>query len=164
MSPKWRWLKDKEGKKSLKMEQKETQGPKWEPQVKQTALLASPICTGQAQSGEETKCTKKRKPRWTEVSSFGWVHPHTSRIYFPLLVKQTLSCNTGSPFQIFAVVRQNWGHYTFPQHICNLIINIFEDSIKSCSCLSLFIFFYFFFLFICSNYNFILFLKFTKLY
>ena len=35
------------------MEQKKIQGPDWEPQGKQTALLASPNCIGQAQGGGE---------------------------------------------------------------------------------------------------------------
>ena len=37
-----------------KMKQRKVQGPEWKPQVKQTALLASPIYIGQAQ-GEEKK-------------------------------------------------------------------------------------------------------------
>ena len=49
------------------------------------------------------------------------------------------------------MVRQNWGHYTFLRHICNLIINIFEELTKSCSCLSLFyLLFYFLSLDACS--------------
>ena len=35
------------------MEQKKIWGLEWEPQVKQTALLASPIYIEQAQEGEE---------------------------------------------------------------------------------------------------------------
>ena len=38
----------------MKIEQRKVQGPEREPQVKQTALLASPIYIGQAQ-GEEKK-------------------------------------------------------------------------------------------------------------
>ena len=40
------------------MEQKKIRKPEWEPPVKQTALLASPIYAGQAQ-GEETKHLKR---------------------------------------------------------------------------------------------------------
>ena len=39
--------------KPAKMEQKKIQGPESEPQMKQTALLASPVYIGQTQ-GEET--------------------------------------------------------------------------------------------------------------
>ena len=45
--------------KPAKMEQRKVQGPEWEPQVKQTALLAGPIYIGQAQ-GEEKKEKKKQ--------------------------------------------------------------------------------------------------------
>ena len=38
-------------KKPIKMEQKKIREPEWEPQVKQTALQASPIYIGQAQWG-----------------------------------------------------------------------------------------------------------------
>ena len=43
---------------------------------------------GSSWGGDKTY--KKRKPRWTEASSFGWVHPHTS---FLCLLNKTLSCN-----------------------------------------------------------------------
>ena len=41
-------------------------------------------------------------------------HLHTSGMVLP---SKTLSCNTGPPFQIFVVVRQNWGNYTLSPHI-----------------------------------------------
>ena len=41
-------------KKPSKIEQRNVPGPEWEPRVKQTALLASPINIGLAQ-GEENK-------------------------------------------------------------------------------------------------------------
>ena len=43
----------------MKIEQRKVQGPEREPQVKQTAHLANPICIGQA-LGEEKKTNKKR--------------------------------------------------------------------------------------------------------
>ena len=46
-----------------KIEQMKVQRWKWEPHVKQTALLASPVYIGQAQ-GEEEK-TYKRSQNWT---------------------------------------------------------------------------------------------------
>ena len=70
------------------MEQKKIRGPEWEPQVKQTALLASPIYMGQAQ-GEETKHLKRGAKRdWglpscseqamaTHSSTFAWKIPWT---------------------------------------------------------------------------------------
>ena len=45
--------------KPAKMEQKKIQGLESEPQMKQTALLASPVYIGRAQ-GEEKKTYKKR--------------------------------------------------------------------------------------------------------
>ena len=56
-SPKWPWLKDKEREKPVKMEQKKIRELELEPQVKQTALLASPIYKGQARGGGN-KCIK----------------------------------------------------------------------------------------------------------
>ena len=49
--------------KPMKIEQRKVRGPEWGPQVKQTALLASPIYIGQAQ-GEEKKTYKKRSQNW----------------------------------------------------------------------------------------------------
>ena len=46
----------------VKIEQMKVLGPEWGPQVKQTALLASPVYTGQAQ-GEEKK-RKTRSQNW----------------------------------------------------------------------------------------------------
>ena len=45
-----------------KIEQRKVQGPEWGPQVKQTALLASPLYIGQDQ-GEEEKTYKKWSQR-----------------------------------------------------------------------------------------------------
>ena len=54
----------------------------------ETALLASPVYTGQAQ-GEEKKRTKRgaksESGAFLLFTSFGAAHPHTSRISFPLL-------------------------------------------------------------------------------
>ena len=69
-SPKWRWLKDKEGK-SPQHRTREGQGKvwwrEWRLQVEQTALLASPVCIGQAQG--EGKTYKKRSQRALSRSS-----------------------------------------------------------------------------------------------
>ena len=58
--------------------------------VKKTALLASPIYTGQAQE-EEKKNTKRGAKIEPQASllfvSFGLACPHTSRMYFTLLAK-----------------------------------------------------------------------------
>ena len=43
-----------------KIEQRKVRGPEWEPQVKQTALLAIPIYIGQIQMEEKEKHTKRR--------------------------------------------------------------------------------------------------------
>ena len=63
--------------------------------MKQAALLASPIYIGQAQGEEGKKTYKKRSQNWAGgwagasllFASFGSTHPHTLRIYFPLLSK-----------------------------------------------------------------------------
>ena len=86
-------------------------------ETKHATFLASPICIGQAQGGGD-KMYKKRKPRWMEALPLGSACPHASRVYFPLLGQIKLSCNSGTPFQIFAMARQNRGNYTLPQHIC----------------------------------------------
>ena len=56
-SPEWRLLKDLEGEKPAKIEQRKVQGLEGEPQVKQTALLAGPVYIGPAQ-GEKIKKKK----------------------------------------------------------------------------------------------------------
>ena len=96
--------------KPTKIEERKLQGLEWEPQVKQTALLARPIYLGQAQ-GEEKKHIKRGAKIGLGASlllvSFGLAHPHALRMYFPLLSKWnwtvTRSCNTGPsvcPFKI----------------------------------------------------------------
>ena len=50
--------KRQEREKPVKMEQKKIHRPEWESQVKKTALLASPVCIGQAQ-GHGDKCIKR---------------------------------------------------------------------------------------------------------
>ena len=76
--------------KSPKMEQRKVQGPEWKPQVKQTALLASPVYIGQAQ-GEEKKHIKRGAKIEPLASlllvSFGSARPHALRVYFPFLAK-----------------------------------------------------------------------------
>lgn len=49
-------------KKPTKIEKRNVQGPEWEPQVKQTALLGGPVDIKQAQ-GEDKK-HKKRSQNW----------------------------------------------------------------------------------------------------
>ena len=50
--------KRQEREKPVKMEQKKIHRPEWDPQVKKTALLASPVCIGQGQ-GPGEKCIKR---------------------------------------------------------------------------------------------------------
>ena len=129
--------------KPVKIEQRVVRGPEWGPQVKQAALLASPIYIGQARGRKKTY--KKRCHNWGEgllLSSrlLGWpaLMPGGC-IFFHFLTKNwavTRSCNTGPSitsifccdwgnwqgsvklvrlsFPIFAVVRQHWGNYTLP--------------------------------------------------
>ena len=44
------------------------------------------ICIGQAQKGED-KTYKKREPRQVGASPLGSVHPHTSKVYYPLFTE-----------------------------------------------------------------------------
>ena len=66
--------------KPAKLEQRKVRGLEWEPQVKQTALLASPIYIGQAQEGGEKTHKKngaKFRPRdFLFFTSFGSAHLH----------------------------------------------------------------------------------------
>ena len=55
--------------KPMKIEQRKVRGLEWGPQVQQTALLASPVYTGQSQE-EETKYIK-RGAKIEPLSSFG---------------------------------------------------------------------------------------------
>ena len=121
--------KRQRGEKPAKIEHRKVWGPEWGPQVKQTALRASPIYMRQAQ--EEGKKHKKRSENWARGSlftSFGSAFPHTPRMYFPLLCKQnwavtwscntspSKSCNTGpSITSNFVVTRQNQGNCTLSQ-------------------------------------------------
>ena len=84
--------------KPTKIEQRKVQGLEWGPQAKPTALLVSPIYTGQAQRGED-KCIKGGsleglRPFFS--SSFGSACPHSSRVYYPLFFLIILSYNTHS--------------------------------------------------------------------
>ena len=77
--------------KPTKMEQRKVPGLEWEPQVKQTALLASPIYIGQAQ-GEEKKTYKKRSQNWAPL--FFWVSlPSCLKDAFSFTCQIKLSCN-----------------------------------------------------------------------
>ena len=127
--------------KSVKIEQRKVGGPEWRPQVKQTALLDSPIYLGQA-SGEKRQIHKRRKPRRIEASlllaSFGSAHPHTSRMYFPLLSKQnwavTWSYNTSPSKEITGGYNTGlskeitWGCNTGPSVTSNFCCNETEPS------------------------------------
>ena len=72
------------------MEEKKLRGLEWEPQVKQTALLASPIYIVQAQ-GEE----KKHVKRGAKIEPLLWGQPALTpwRCTFLYLPNKTLSCN-----------------------------------------------------------------------
>ena len=49
----------KRREKPVKIEQRKVQGPEWEPQVKQTALLDGPIYIGEAQGEKNIKTEAK---------------------------------------------------------------------------------------------------------
>ena len=73
----------------VKIEQRKVQRPELGPQVKQTALLASPIYIGQAQRDEKKhkKGAKVEPGASLLFVSFGLACPHASGMYFPLLSK-----------------------------------------------------------------------------
>ena len=90
-----------------KIEQRRVLGQEWGPQVKQTALLASPVYIGQVQGKEKNHIKRGAKIGLGAsllFASFGLACPHTSRMYFPLLSKSnwavTWSCNTGPSKEI----------------------------------------------------------------
>ena len=75
--------------KPRKIEQRNVQGPEWGPQVKQTALLASPIYIGQAQ-GEETKYIT----RGAKIEPLLWDQPTLMpRGVLSFACRIKLSCN-----------------------------------------------------------------------
>ena len=82
--------------KPIKIEQRKVRGPELGPQVKQTALLASPIYLGLAQ-GEEKKAYKKRSQNWAGAFSSRLLGQSTialwEGIFLSLPIK--LSSNTG---------------------------------------------------------------------
>ena len=116
-----------------KIEQRKVWGPEWGPEIKQTALLASPLYTGQVHQVEKKiyiyiKRGAKIEPGATLLFvSFGSSCPHTLRMYIPLFSKQnwavTQSCNTVHPraltlvrplLQNFVTMRWNLGIYPLP--------------------------------------------------
>ena len=120
--PKWQWPEDKERKKLVKMEKKEicrrvrTSG--------ETNTSPSQLAQfAQGSLGGRRQMYKRRKPRRIDPSPLGLAHPHTLRVYYPLLFLIKLSCNQAITLvchfniQIFAVVRQNQEKYTLPRHI-----------------------------------------------
>ena len=84
--------------KPTKIERRKVWGPEWGPQVKQTALLASPIYIMQTQ-GEGDKYIKGGSLEWSKplfFACFGSGRPHSLRVFYPLFFLIKLSCNTSS--------------------------------------------------------------------
>ena len=86
--------KRQEREKHAKIEQRKVQELELEPQVEQTALLASPIYIRQAQRKEKKKHINRGAkglgaslPPLSVFVFFGSACPHTSRMYFPLSSK-----------------------------------------------------------------------------
>ena len=81
----------------MKIEQRKVQAPEWEPQVKQTALMASPIYIGQAQEEEKKQ---KEEPKLSlrlllSTLCFFWVNlPSCLEDVFSFACQIKLSCNT----------------------------------------------------------------------
>ena len=84
--------------KPTKTEQRKVQGLEWGPQVKQIALLASPIYIGQAQ-WEKKKTNEKRSQNWALL--FFWVGLSSClEDVFSFACQIKLSCNTGPLFKL----------------------------------------------------------------
>ena len=84
----------RQGKEKLvKIEQRKIQGLEWGPQVKQTALLASPIYIGQAQGEEKKNILKRGAKIGLEASllfvSFGSAYLQALRMYFLYFLNKT---------------------------------------------------------------------------
>ena len=78
--------------KPTNIEQRKVQGPERRPQVKQTALLASPIYIGKPQGKEKNHIKRgaKFEPGASLLfASFGSTFPHASRMYFLCLLNKT---------------------------------------------------------------------------
>ena len=89
--------------------------------MKQAALLARPIYIGQAQ-GKEKKHIKggaKIEPGASLCSLYllGLLTLMRQECIFLCLPNKRAVTLVHSSLQIFAVVRQNWGNYTLPQHL-----------------------------------------------
>ena len=77
----------------MKIEQRKVGGPEWGPQVRQTALLDSPIYTGQAQ-GEE----KKHRKREARIGPPTWKGP------YPIIFS--------APSAVMVPGHDSWIHYS----------------------------------------------------
>ena len=125
----------KRREKPAKIEQRKVSGPEWGPQVKQTALLASPNYIGQVQE-EEKKTYKKRSQNWAGGFSshlLGWpafiprgcilrcflnkTELQHRAVTWSCNTGPSEGCNTGLSLQIFVVMRQIQGNYRLSQHL-----------------------------------------------
>ena len=74
-----------------KIEQRKVGGLEWEPQVKQTALLAGPIYIGQAQ-GEKNISKEEPKPSSLSLQRDGAIFSSRLWIALPSRLKDGFSC------------------------------------------------------------------------
>ena len=118
-------------------EQRKVWGPEWGPPVKQTALLASPVYTGQSR-GRRKKHIKRGAKIELGASllftSFGSACPHASCLedVFSFACQIKVSCNTGLSIasnSLLAVARQNRGNDALPWQFQQCMSNRYANSI-----------------------------------
>ena len=84
--------KDKERIKPMNIQQRKVRGPEWEPQVKHTALLASPVYIAQGEKKKHIKRGATTEPLSSCLVS--WVGPHSClEDVFSFACQIKLSCN-----------------------------------------------------------------------
>ena len=112
------------------MKQKKIHGLEWEFQVKEThPLLASPVCTGQARGRGGDKHIKGGSQDGLRPFLLGQpalVPQECPIVCLPSKTKLWQSCNTGPPFQSFAVLSQNWGNYTLLDMLNAIFISMWS--------------------------------------
>ena len=84
---------------------------------KNSPFLASPICRGQAQWGEDKQIRGIQSRLGPLLLGQPTLTPwRCTFLCLPNKTELWSGCNTGLPFQIFAAARQTWGNDTLPWH------------------------------------------------
>ena len=94
-------------KKPAKTEQRKVEDHREDRRVKQTAVPAGPVHTGQAQEAEKAVYQEKPESAGLPFQSFGPARRHASRMHFPLLADKTAVTLVHLSLHIFAAARQD---------------------------------------------------------